>query len=83
MSLVCVGFFSLLGNEQQLVKEEECSFIFGSLQAKRSFQDQLSITNEIRAFPVGQETLDFLRKAPNCMKMREVKNNDDRFLNRI
>lgn len=73
MSLVCVGFFSLLGNEQQLVKEEERSLILGSLQAKRSFEDQLSITNEIRALPVGQQTLDFLREEPNCMKMREVK----------
>lgn len=73
MSLVCVGFFSFLGNEQQLVKEEKCSFIFGSLQAKRSFEHQLSITNEIRALPVGQQTLDFLREAPNCMKIREVK----------
>lgn len=76
VSLVCVGFFSLLGNEQQLVKEEECSFIFGSLQAKCSFEDQLSITNEIRALPVGQQTLNFLREAPNCLKMREVKIDD-------
>lgn len=70
MSLVCVGFFSLLSNEQQLVKEEEGSFIFGSLQAKCSFEDQLSITNEIRALPVGQQTLDFLRNAAKYMKMR-------------
>ena len=76
VSLVCVGFFSLLGNEQQLVKEKECSFIFGSLQAKCSFEDQLSITNEIRALPVGQQTLDFLKEAPNCIKM-------DRLLNKI
>lgn len=60
VSLVCVGFLSFLGNEQQLVKEEERSLILGSLQAKRSFEDQLSIANKIRALPVGQQTLDFL-----------------------
>lgn len=73
MSLVSVGFFSLLGNEQQLVKEEERSLVFGPLQAKRSFQDQLSVTDEVRALPVGQQTLDFLREAPNRTKMRKVK----------
>lgn len=72
VSFVREGFFSFLGNEQQLVEEEERSFIFGSLQTKCSFKDQLSVANQIRALPVGQQTLDFLREAPNCMKMREA-----------
>lgn len=31
VSLVRVGLFSLFGNQQQLVKQEEGSFVFGSL----------------------------------------------------
>lgn len=72
MSLVRVGFFSFLGNEQQLVKEEERALILGSLQAKRSFKDQLSVTNQIGALPVGQQTLDFLWEAPNGTKISDL-----------
>lgn len=73
VSLVRVGFFSFLGNEQQLVKEEERSLIFGSLQAKCPFKDQLAITNQIGALPVGQQTLNFLQEASNCIRMSKVK----------
>lgn len=65
MSLVCVGFFPFLGDEQQLVEEEERPLVLGSLQAERSFENQLSIANEIRALPVGQKALDFLQEASN------------------
>lgn len=60
VGLIRVGFFSLLGDQQKLVKQEESSVVLGSLQTKCSFKDQLSITNQIRAFPVGQLALDFL-----------------------
>lgn len=73
VSLVCVAFFSFLGNKQQLVKEEERPLILGSLQTKGPFKDQLSVANQIGALPVGQQTLDFLRGAPKCTKMRGVK----------
>lgn len=63
VSLVRVGFFSFLGNQQELVKQKESSFVFGSLQTKRSFKNQLSIANQVRAFPVGQEALDLLQQA--------------------
>lgn len=61
VGLVRVGFFSFLGDEQKLVKQKESSLVFGSLQTKCSFQNQLSIADEIRAFPVGQQALDFLQ----------------------
>lgn len=61
VSLVRVGFFSFLGNEEKLVKQEESSFVLGSLQTKCSFENQLSVANQIRAFPVGQLALDFLQ----------------------
>lgn len=64
VSLVRVGFFSFLGNEQKLVKQEESSLVFGSLQTKRSFKNQLSVADKIRALPVSQQALDFLQKAP-------------------
>ena len=63
VSLVCVGFFSFLGNEQKLVKQEESSLVLGSLQTKRSFKNQLSVANQIGALPVGQQALDFLQRA--------------------
>lgn len=63
MSLVCVCFFPFLGDEQELVKEEESSLILGSLQPERSFKNKFSIRNEIRTLPVGQKTLDFLQEA--------------------
>lgn len=66
VSLVRVGFFSFLGNEQKLVKQEEGSLVFSSLQTKCSFKNQLSVADQIRALPVGQQALDFLKKAPNC-----------------
>lgn len=73
MSLVRVGFFPFLGNEQKLVKQEESSLVFGSLQTERSFKNQLSIADQIRALPVGEKALDLLeKKAPNCRGGDEV-----------
>lgn len=66
VSLVRVRFFSFLGNEQELVEEEEGSLILGSLQTKRSFKNQLSVANKIGALPVSQKALDFLKKASHC-----------------
>lgn len=63
MSLVRVGFLSFLGDEQELVKQEESSLVFGSLQTKRSFEDQLAVADQIGSLPVGQQALDFLQKA--------------------
>lgn len=62
VGLVRVGFFSFLGNEQKLVEQEESSLIFGSLQTKRSFKNQLSVADQVRALPVCQQALDFLQK---------------------
>lgn len=63
VSLVRVRFFPFLGNEQELVEEEEGSLILGSLQTKRSFKNQLSVADKIGALPVSQKALDFLKKA--------------------
>lgn len=63
VSLVRVGFFSFLGDEQKLVEQEEGSLVLGSLQTKRPFKDQLSVADQIRALPVGQQALDFLQEA--------------------
>lgn len=60
VSFVRVGFFPFLGDEQELVEEEERPLILGSLQAERSLKNQLSVANEIRALPVCQEALNFL-----------------------
>lgn len=70
MSLVCVRFFPFLGDEQEFVKEEECSLILGSLQSERSFENQLSVANKIRTLPVSQKTLDFLQEASNCQELQ-------------
>lgn len=61
VGLVRVGFFSFLGDEKELVEQEESAFVFGSLQTKSALEDQLSVSDQIRAFPVGQQALDFLR----------------------
>lgn len=61
VSLVRVGLFSFLGYEQKLVEQEEGSLVLGSLQTKCSFKNQLSVANQIRAFPVCQLALDFLQ----------------------
>lgn len=66
VSLVCVCFLPFLGDEQELVEEEERSLILGPLQSERSFKNQLSVANEIRTLPVGQKALDFLQEALNC-----------------
>lgn len=66
MSLVCVCFLPFLGDEQELVEEEERPLILGSLQSERSFENQLSVANKIRTLPVSQEALDFLQEASNC-----------------
>lgn len=66
MGLVCVRLLPFLGDEQELVEEEESSLILGPLQAERSFKNQLSIANEIRALPVSQKALDFLQEEFNC-----------------
>lgn len=71
VSLVCICFFSLLCNQQQLVKQKKGPFIFGSLQTKRSFKNQLPVSNQIGPFPVGQKTLDFLH---NDIKKEELVN---------
>lgn len=68
MSLVCVCFFPFLGDEQELVEEEERSLILGSLQSECSFENQLSVANKIRTLPVSQKALDFLQEALNCRK---------------
>lgn len=60
MSLVRVGLFPFLGDKQELVEQEESSLVFGSLQTKRSFENQLPVADEIGALPVGQQALDFL-----------------------
>lgn len=64
VSLVRVGLFTFLGDEQQLVKQEEGALVLGSLQTKRPLQNQLSVADQIGAFPVGQQALDFLQKPP-------------------
>lgn len=61
VSLVRVGFFTFLGDEQKLVEQKEGSLVFSSLQTERSFKNQLSVANQIRALPVGQQALDFLK----------------------
>lgn len=74
VSLVRVGFFSFLGYEQKLVKQEESSLVFGSLQTKRSFENQLTVADQIRALPVGQQALDFLQKAQKYRESGELYN---------
>lgn len=76
VSLVRVCFFSFLGNEQELVEEEEGSLILGSLQTKRSFKNQLSVANKIGALPVSQKALDFLKKASHCRGLLISKQNN-------
>ena len=63
VSLVREAFFSLLGDQQQLVEQEERSLVLGSLQTKCSFENQLSVADQIGALPVGQLALDFLWRA--------------------
>lgn len=75
VSLVRVRFFSFLGDEQELVEEEEGSLILGSLQTKRSFKNQLSVANKIGALPVSQKALDFLKKASHCRGLLISKQN--------
>lgn len=65
VSLVRVAFLPLLGDEQQLVEQEERPLVLGPLQAERPLQDQLAVANEIGALPVGQKALDFLQEAWN------------------
>lgn len=51
---------SLLGDEKQLVEEEECPLILGPLDAEGAFQYEFSVAGQVRAFPVSEQTLDLL-----------------------
>lgn len=53
----------LLGDEEHFVKQEEGSLLLHSVNLEGTFQNQLSKASEVRAAPVHQQGLDFLRRA--------------------
>lgn len=60
VSLVDVMFSSFLGDEQHLIEQEEGSLVFGAVDVKRSFQNQLAVCGQIRTIPVYEQRLDLL-----------------------
>lgn len=60
MSLVDVMFPSFLCDEQHLIKQEEGSLVLGTVDGKRSFQNQLAVSGQIRTLPVDEQRLDLL-----------------------
>ena len=66
MGLVDEVFYSLLGDEEDLVEEEEGSLILSPVHVEGSLQNELPVRGQIWSLPVDQQRLYFLhRAAPN------------------
>lgn len=61
MDLVDVVFPSLLGNEEHLFEEEECTSVLCPQDMKGTLQHQLSIGGQVRTLPVDQKGLYLLQ----------------------
>lgn len=62
VGFVCKRVISLLGDEQQLVKEEERPLILGPLEAEGPFEHQLPVAGQVWPLPVGEQTLYLLKE---------------------
>lgn len=62
MGFVGVSLLAFLGDQQKFVEQEECSFIFCSLDTECSLKNQLTVANQIRPVPVSQQTLNLLKE---------------------
>lgn len=60
ISLEDVMFSSFPGDEQHLIKQEEGSLVLGPVDGERSFQNQLSVSGQVRTLPVEEQRLDLL-----------------------
>lgn len=63
VSFVGERVISLLGDEKQLVKEEERPLVLGPLEAERSLEHQFAVAGQVWPFPVSEQTLYLLKKA--------------------
>lgn len=62
----------LLGNEQNLVKQEEGSLLLHPLNLEGTFQNQLSEAAEVWAAPVHQQGLDLLRRGDKQLDVNQT-----------
>lgn len=62
MGLVEVMLSSLLGDEEDFVKEKKRSLALCTVDVEGSLEDELAVCSEVGSFPVDEQGLDLLQE---------------------
>lgn len=66
----------LLGDQQHLIEQEECSLLLHSVDLEGTLQNQLPKPTEVRPGPVHQQGLDLLWRDDSSKESQRKRNSD-------